>query len=179
MAAPVEPAVAGAPVAAPPLASALAPGRIVVGAAVNVADFAELARAMTEEDERREVLIKKSREVLKASKGAIYNLHRRDVAKAREQLAGAVAIMKGELLPLVAAYPSLRFSLSGALEEYAEAVVFSEYLASGRIITMAELESESPQADALLIHEASGGTASAALSKHRAAPVVYWGVVHS
>jgi predicted translin family RNA/ssDNA-binding protein len=100
---------------------------------------------MIEEDERREVLIKKSREVLKASKGAIYNLHRRDVAKAREQLAGAVAIMKGELLPLVAAYPSLRFSLSGALEEYAEAVVFSEYLASGRIITMAELECEFPQ----------------------------------
>jgi len=78
--------------------------------------------------------------VLKASKGSIYSLHRGDVAKAQELLRGAKATIQTELLPISAAFPSLRYSLGGALEEYAEAVIFTEYLASGRIPKLAELE---------------------------------------
>lgn len=96
---------------------------------------------MQAEDEQRENLIKKSRDVLKLSKGSIYSLHRGDVAKAKEQVTQAKEIAKRELLPIIAAAPHLRFgALSGALEEFAEACVFSEFLASGRIPTLAELE---------------------------------------
>ena len=46
-----------------------------------------------------------------------------------------------ELLTALVTYPHLRFgALSSALEEWAEAAVFSVFLKEGRIPTMAELE---------------------------------------
>lgn len=104
-------------------------------------DFETMRQQMVHEDEQREALIKKSREVLKLSKNSIYALHRNEVAKANEMVAQAKEMAKRDLLPLVANNPQLRYgALSGALEEFAEACIFAAFLGQGRIPTLAELE---------------------------------------
>lgn len=96
---------------------------------------------MIAEDELRETLIKRSREVLKLSKNSIYSLHRGQVAVATAQVAQAKELAKRDLLPLIVSNPQLRHgALSAALEEYAEAAVFAGFLAHGRVPTMAEVE---------------------------------------
>ena len=96
---------------------------------------------MMEEDERREQLIKRSREVLKLSKNSIYALHRMEFARAKEQIAQAKEIAKRDLLPIAELYPTLRFgALSGALEEFAEACCFAGFLANGRVPSLVDLE---------------------------------------
>ena len=108
---------------------------------VDAADFSELNRQLTEEDERREQLIKRSREVLKLSKNSIYALHRGEVQKAREMVREAKETAKRDLIPIVEKWPSLRHgAFSGAMEEFAEAVIFAEFLGTARVPTMAELE---------------------------------------
>jgi predicted translin family RNA/ssDNA-binding protein len=110
-------------------------------AMVDAADFSELNRQLTEEDERREQLIKRSREVLKLSKNSIYALHRGEVQKAREMVREAKETAKRDLIPIVEKWPSLRHgAFSGAMEEFAEAVIFAEFLGTARVPTMAELE---------------------------------------
>jgi predicted translin family RNA/ssDNA-binding protein len=134
-------------------------------ALIDVKDFVELARQLTEEDERREMLIKRSREVLKLSKNSIYAAHRGEVTKAKDMsrevglfkfplpaapkrfityrilTLQAKEIAKRDLLPIVEQYPALRYgAFSGSMEEFAEAVIFSEFLSSGRVPTIAELE---------------------------------------
>ena len=61
-----------------------------------------------EEDEHRESIIKRSREVLKLSKNSIYAMHRGDVARAKEHIASAKAIAKADLLPALERFPTLR-----------------------------------------------------------------------
>ena len=96
---------------------------------------------MSAEDASREELIKKSREVLKCAKAAIYALHRRDVKGATALVASARSITMADLLPIVTANPTLRFgAFSAAMEEYAEAAIFAAFLATGAIPTLASLE---------------------------------------
>lgn len=137
-------ALSGGTLAAAPngtvFAAATSGGAVAAGLiTVDGADFAAMAASMQEEDERRERLIRGSRDVLKSSKVAIYSLHRREFAKAQQLLDTAKAALRDELLPAVAAQPQLRFSLSGACEEYAEAVVFQQYLLTGRVPTLASM----------------------------------------
>ncbi len=107
---------------------------------VDAADFAAIAAAMAAEDASREALIKRSRDVLKASKSAIYALHRGEVDKASELIAQGKEEAK-QLLAMLVATPTLRFgALSSALEEWAEAAIFAVFLKERRIATMAELE---------------------------------------
>jgi predicted translin family RNA/ssDNA-binding protein len=107
---------------------------------LNDAEFAAIRRTIVEEDDAREQLIKRSRDVLKCSKQAIYALQRSDGAKADALIAEGKEKAK-ELLGALVAYPHLRFgALSSALEEWAEAAVFSIFLKEGRIASMAELE---------------------------------------
>jgi hypothetical protein len=110
-------------------------------APVSEADFEAIRGEMTREDEQRENLIKRSREVLKLAKNSIYALHRNDVGKATEMVTAAKEMAKRDLIPLAAGSPQLRHgALSGALEELAEACIFSTFLAEGRIPTAGELE---------------------------------------
>ena len=103
-------------------------------------EFQALRRSIVEEDDAREQLIKRSRDVLKASKQAIYALQRSDHAKADALIAEGKAKAL-ELLEALKAHPHLRFgALSSALEEWAEAAVFAVFLREGRIASMAELE---------------------------------------
>ena len=104
------------------------------------AEFAALRRSIVEEDDAREQLIKRSRDVLKCSKQAIYALQRSDAAKADALIAEGKEKAK-ELLAALVTHPHLRFgALSAALEEWAEAAVFAVFLREGRIASMAELE---------------------------------------
>lgn len=132
----------GRSMASAPTASATAAATVVPLARdpVNAADFSAIQAALTEEDERREALIKRSRDVQKKAKSAIYDAHRGNIAAALRSIAESAEVAKAELLPVVEQHPQLRFgSLSSALEEWAEAVVFVHYLRTGTIPTLAEV----------------------------------------
>ena len=108
---------------------------------VNADEFSAIIKSMQEEDEQRENLIKRSRDVLKCSKQAIYALQRSDPAKAADLIAQGKAGAL-ELIAATASLPHLRAggALSAALEEWAEAAIFAVFLKEQRIPTMAELE---------------------------------------
>ncbi|CEG44025.1 translin-like protein [Plasmopara halstedii] len=91
-------------------------------------DFVDMNQEMHEYDEMRENIIKRSREILKASKQAIFALHRSDRAEALKLLGNAERVIP-ELVKLTEKNASLRDgALSSSLEEYAEAKCFYHYL---------------------------------------------------
>ncbi|KAG7399555.1 hypothetical protein PHYBOEH_008550 [Phytophthora boehmeriae] len=95
---------------------------------LNQQDFEDMNREMHEQDEMREKIIKRSREILKSSKQAIFALHRSDRTEASKLLANAEKVIP-ELVELTEQNPSLRDgALSSSLEEYAEAKCFFHYL---------------------------------------------------
>ena len=101
---------------------------------VDENDFEALREAMVLYDEQRDTVIKRARDITKASKVAIYCLHRGEIDKADAQIAQAAAVAD-ELLPIVSANPPLRGgSYSGGLEEYAEAVVFAHFVKHGTLV---------------------------------------------
>eukprot|EP00499_Haloplacidia_sp_CaronLabIsolate_P011577 CAMPEP_0196781606 /NCGR_PEP_ID=MMETSP1104-20130614/9934_1 /TAXON_ID=33652 /ORGANISM="Cafeteria sp., Strain Caron Lab Isolate" /LENGTH=240 /DNA_ID=CAMNT_0042151839 /DNA_START=90 /DNA_END=809 /DNA_ORIENTATION=- len=106
---------------------------------VDEAEFDHIASLMQERDQKRELVIKRSRDVLKLSKTAIFALHRGEQTKADRQLADAESLIR-ELLPVAAEYDLRHGSLSGALEEFAEARAFSRFLKDGTLIRLSELD---------------------------------------
>ncbi|EEH58942.1 uncharacterized protein MICPUCDRAFT_25708, partial [Micromonas pusilla CCMP1545] len=95
---------------------------------LSESDFDAMREAMTLYDEQRDTVIKRSRDITKAAKVAIYCLHRGEMDKARAQIELSASIAD-ELRPIVDANAGLRGgSYSGGLEEYAEAVVFEHFL---------------------------------------------------
>jgi len=99
-------------------------------ALLDVAQFETLRKDMEAYDATRDTIIRRSRDITKSAKNAIYSLHRGDTKKADQQLRDAEAVAK-ELLPLVADR-TLRFnSLADGLEEYAEACAFRHFLLDG------------------------------------------------
>eukprot|EP00937_MAST-01D_sp_MAST-1D-sp2_P007885 g7885.t1 len=97
-------------------------------AVVDVSELQRLRGEMEAFDSVRDDIIKKTRDVLKASKQAIYACHRGDAARASRLLAEAQAGAEA-LLPAVAREPALRGgSFSNALEEWAEGKLFEHWL---------------------------------------------------
>jgi predicted translin family RNA/ssDNA-binding protein len=95
---------------------------------------------MSAADEKRETVIKRSRDVQKLSKQAIFSLHRGNDKEADERIRSAKKTAE-ELLPLIAECPTLRpGSFANAVEEYAEALAFRCYLREGRLIRRDEVE---------------------------------------
>ncbi|CAH0476492.1 unnamed protein product [Peronospora belbahrii] len=95
---------------------------------LNRQDFIDMNREMHEYDEMREKIIKRSREILKASKQAIFALHRADSVEALKLLGNAEKVIP-ELVALTVNNSSLRDgALASSLEEYAEAKCFFYYL---------------------------------------------------
>jgi predicted translin family RNA/ssDNA-binding protein len=85
-------------------------------------------------------VIKKSRDVQKLSKQAIFSLHRGDMEQASSRLDGARKAAR-DLEPLITESPTLRSgSYSNACEEYAEAVIFSIFLTENRLATPEEID---------------------------------------
>ncbi|KAH9261565.1 hypothetical protein BASA81_000221 [Batrachochytrium salamandrivorans] len=102
-------------------------------ASVDEADkaFADLEATLKQYDEKREVVIKRSRDIQKNAKHAIYALQRNDMAKANELLLQCEEFAKQDLLEMVINDPELRYgSFANAMEEYAEGVLFRSYCES-------------------------------------------------
>lgn len=94
---------------------------------IDIKAFASMRKEMEQFDALREQLIKRSRDVLKASKSAIYSVQRSDYKTAEQQLKAAKVIV-GELRKIVAKDVHLAQvgAYGEALEEYVEAsCVFS------------------------------------------------------
>jgi len=107
---------------------------------VDAVALDNIRNVMTEYDEKREVVIKTSRDVQKASKNAIYSIHRGDLSRADELMKEAKSTA-GELAPLLRDYPLLREgSYSDAMEEYAEAVMFKTWITEKRLVGNAEVD---------------------------------------
>ena len=107
---------------------------------LDEADFDAMREAMSLFDEQRDTVIKRSRDITKASKVAIYCLHRGEMDKADAQIAQALAAAD-ELTTVVEANPQLRNSgsYSGGLEEYTEAAIFAHFIRTGTVLPSAEL----------------------------------------
>lgn len=107
---------------------------------LDTSDFERIDAQLRAYDEKREQVIKRSRDIQKLSKQAIFSLHRGASAEAESRIAAAKKAAE-ELLPLIRDNPTLRpGSYSNAIEEYAEAVAFRCYLTDGRLIRQAEVE---------------------------------------
>ena len=91
--------------------------------------FAEIDKVLRTYDEKRELMIKKCRDLQKLSKQAIYSLQRNDLNRANSLLSQCEGIAKPELFDLVKQDSELRYgSFASALEEYTEAILFKYYL---------------------------------------------------
>ena len=103
-------------------------------------DLSGVREEIEKEDDQREQVIKVSRDVLKLSKSAIYSLHRNEIGKADTLIQRARGIVVDSLFPITEGYPNLRWgSLSNALEEWAEAIIFYYFIVHHRLPTLAEL----------------------------------------
>ena len=106
---------------------------------MDVAEMEQIRVQVESYDATRDAIIKRSRDITKCSKNAIYSLHRDDTKKAESQLCEAKAAAE-ELLPHVLADRTLRYgSFEGGLEEYAEALIFQRFLASGTVVPKRQL----------------------------------------
>lgn len=106
---------------------------------LDEATFEEIKDLMDALDEKREQIIKESRDVLRLSKRAIYSLHRGDNDAAQKHLALARQ-RKRALERVINNNAALRAgSFSAACEEFVEAAAFQAYISEQRIPTRKEL----------------------------------------
>ena len=107
---------------------------------INKKAFTEMRKKIEQFDSLREDLIKTSRDLLKISKAAIYNIHRHKISDASKQLKNAKTIIKkmdsfikkDATLAAVGAY-------SEALEEYVEASCYYNFIKNNKLPTAKEL----------------------------------------
>jgi len=103
-------------------------------------DMSFIRTQMALDDEKRESLIKRSRDVLKLSKMSISMCLRGDTQNAQKNLDECLTILKQELIPVVAEIPALRSSVAFCLEEWAEAKILHSFLMHNRIPRLGDLE---------------------------------------
>lgn len=108
---------------------------------INEKDFGDMKKEMENFDDKREQIIKQSRDVLKLSKKVIYALHRSDVEGANK----FVESMKSETkrLKQIAAENSELEHVGAyrvALQEYVEALCYHGYFINKNIPTRKELD---------------------------------------
>ena len=103
---------------------------------INKQNFNNLVQKFSEYDKQREALIKKSRDVLKASKQLIYSLHRNDKKAAKTNLA-SIKTQFNQLTAIAKKDPSLQSegSFKVAAQEYVEAVCYYGYVVDKKIPT--------------------------------------------
>jgi len=106
---------------------------------VNKKDFDEMRNEIEKYDEKREELIKASRDIIKLSKQIIYSIHRNELAVAEKN----VKIIKDNIKKMgdtVKKDPKLDIgSFKIAVQEYVEAVCYYYYIKSKKIPTKKEL----------------------------------------
>eukprot|EP01068_Selenidium_serpulae_P003453 Selendium_serpulae@DN3072_c0_g1_i1.p1 len=109
---------------------------------LHAPDTELLVKGYALEDEAREKMIKQSRDALKWSKQAIYQLHRNQVDEAKLTIEKAKKWFEEQLFPIAKEFPRLRYcgSLSGALEEWCEAAIFYSYRTTSQIMSFGEVK---------------------------------------
>lgn len=94
----------------------------------DAGEIDELRKRLDDYDAKREEVIKTCRDAQKASKQAIYSVHRNQQKAAQSQLDKALSVLES-LSSTIEEEPSLRYgAYTNACEEYAEAVLFFTWL---------------------------------------------------
>ncbi len=107
---------------------------------LNTKEFQEMKKDILDFDTHRELLIKKSRDVLKLSKQIIYAVHRSDM-KAAEKLVKTIQKELTNLNQYIKKKPKMYHegSYRVAIQEYVEALLFYGYVQENKIYTKKEL----------------------------------------
>jgi len=108
---------------------------------LNKSDFTSMRKEVLEYDAQRELLIKKSRDVLKLSKQVIYAVHR-DELKQAEKLIQDIKKEKAALEKIASHSPDMlsEGSYKVALQEYAEALLYFSFIKDGKLAARKELD---------------------------------------
>ncbi len=97
-------------------------------------NFTKLQNELKEYDEQRELLIKKSRDVLKLSKLIIYAVHRDEMEQASKLIKEIEQERKElEKIALHDAKMAYEGSYKIAIQEYVEAILYFEFVKSGKL----------------------------------------------
>lgn len=110
---------------------------------LDVQDFARLRARFDQFEQKRELLIAKSREIVNFSKQAIYAVHRGALSESSKLIKG----MEGkvaELKKITGAFSSLDYSgsVKVAIQEYVEAATLYEFVKNRNIPSSSELNVE-------------------------------------
>ena len=97
---------------------------------LNKKDFAEIGKEIKKLEEQREVLIRKSRDILSLSKQLIYSLHRNELKEA--SVLADKANKEKKSLQKMGSFTDTNID-SAAFQEYAEAVTYYEFVKSKTI----------------------------------------------
>ena len=108
---------------------------------LDKSNLKEILKEFNEADSQRELLIKKSRDVLKLSKQLIYSLHREDLASSKT-LSDDIKNSFEELCKIADKSPELKYSGSYKIsaQEYVEALCYYGFVADNKLPTHKELK---------------------------------------
>jgi len=108
---------------------------------INKQDFRNIRTRLVKYDADRELLIKKSRDVLKLSKQLIYTVHRKDMKEA-SKLLSEVKKEKQNLDKIASKNKKLfqEGSYSQAAQEYAEALTYYSFIKNKKIPTISNIK---------------------------------------
>ncbi len=108
---------------------------------INKQDFKKIRNVLAKYDADRELLIKKSRDVLKLSKQLIYTIHRKDMKEA-SKLLSQVKKEKQNLDKITSKNKKLFYegSYSQAAQEYVEALTYYSYTKDRKIPTISTIK---------------------------------------
>lgn len=110
---------------------------------INKEDFKEMLKESDEFDNQRELLIKKSRDILKLSKQIIYSVHRNELKESEKLMKDMDKEIK-EINSYVKKNPKMyhQGSYKVAIQEYVEAALYFNYAKDKKILTRKELDIE-------------------------------------
>ena len=103
---------------------------------LNKNDFSEMRKEFNSNDNNRELVIKKSRDILKLSKQVIYSVHRDELVEAGK-LVKNIEVEKKRVEKLIAEKSKIKGigAYRVAIGEYVEALLYYHFIKNKRIIT--------------------------------------------
>jgi len=107
---------------------------------IDKKEFLKMAAEMSDFDMKRETIIKNSRDILKLSKQAVYDIHRDDLNYAKKKIEDAESEIK-KLKKSISETQGLDVvgAFYDALEEWVEAKTYYEFVKKGKILSKKEL----------------------------------------
>tara|TARA_Y100000310_G_scaffold124700_1_gene123390 strand:- start:15223 stop:15780 length:558 start_codon:yes stop_codon:yes gene_type:complete len=100
-------------------------------------NFTKLQKQIQDYDKQRELLIKKSRDVLKLSKLIIYAVHRDEISNAAK-LIKQIETERSKLNQIAKKNSKLQFegSYKVAIQEYVEAILYYNFIKTGKLTSL-------------------------------------------